>query len=146
MSSTRSLRALLVAGAVALVISAVAVAAPTQTYQQAFTSHAPGKSTGMMFSASASNPSGTLTVQAKTVKIIFPAGTKLNTAALARCTKVTACPAKTKIGTGKATVMVNATPITIAVTAYNKAGGMVLSVASPPDPRSSSRRSCTAPR
>lgn len=120
------------AGALAaLLVSSVALAATQQTYSQKFTIKASGKSTGMTFAASATDPTGASPVQAKRVTLTFPAGTKIDPGALPKCTTVKACPAKSKIGTGKATVLLGTAPNKLPVTAYNRAGGMVLSVASP---------------
>ncbi len=117
------------AGALALVSligTSVALAAGGQTYSQKFTTSHPRTASGMTFSAA---NTAEVPVQAKTVTLTFPAGTKIDTGALAKCSNPPACPTASKIGSGKANV-----GLAVDVTAYNRAGGMALIVSNPVGP------------
>ena len=126
MSSTTKLWRLLGAGVIALLaLASVAVAAGiTQTYSQKFTTTHPGQVSGMSFRAGGSP-------QAKSVTLTFPAGTVINTKAVARCTGASSCPAASKVGAGTATVRVAGAAAGLAATAYNRAGGMVIIIPAP---------------
>lgn len=115
----------------AVLATSVALAAVQQTYSQRFTVKHPGKSSGMTFSATARDSAGGTPTAAKTVTLMFPTGTKIDTGVVPRCVKPTACPAKTKIGSGQATAVFSTLANKLAVTAYNRAGGMVLSITNP---------------
>lgn len=122
--SSRLTRSMLAGVILAVVLTtSVAFAASQQTYSQKFTVKHPGQSAGMSFSAAGST-------QAKTVTLTFPPGTKINTGALPKCFNTSACPAKSKIGSGQATVMLAMSPIRLPVTAYNRAHGMALAIKS----------------
>jgi hypothetical protein len=67
-------------------------------------------------------------IEAKKVTLTFPSGTKINGGALAKCTNPPACPAKSRLGTGAATVIL-ASGVKLALTdigIYNRSGGMVI--------------------
>lgn len=114
-----------IGAALALAAASVAVAASGgQTYSQKFTARHPGKPTGVKFQAAGP-------IQANSVTLTFPKGTKINTAALARCANVANCPASSRIGSGTATVSVVGAALQLPVAAYNRAGGMVLVVTNP---------------
>jgi hypothetical protein len=115
--------------AVAASVSAVALAATQQTYSQKFTVKHPGQPTAMTLSASVSAKGGAQ--QVKTVTLTFPAGTKINTGAVVKCVHAAACPAASKVGLGKAPVLVGGSRSTFLVLAYNRAGGMVLVFSNP---------------
>jgi hypothetical protein len=115
----------------AALTATVALAATQQTYSQKFTTKHPGKSSGMTFSAAASDPTGAPPVQAKRVVLTFPAGTRVNTGAVSRCVNASKCPAKSQIGSGQAVVLLGTAPQKLSVAAYNRAGGMVLAISNP---------------
>ena len=121
---TVRIRTLAVAGGLTAVLSAsVAHAAPTQTNGQKFTTKHPGQSTGLTFAASSTGTGGAAPVQAKTVTLAFPAGTKIDTGAV---------KSGAEVGSGKATVLIGGlAPMSLDVTASNRKGGMTLSVSNP---------------
>lgn len=108
-----------IAGAVALTVSAVALAVPTSqtlTFKETFAVKKPGKSTATTFSTSSSNPGdpghNNQPYASKEVDIKFPAGSSIDTTAVPVCTATDnqiiqsagkACASKTKIATGSAT-------------------------------------------
>ena len=128
MFAKKSLLAPAFGAAITLAAASAAVAASGgQSYAQKFTAKRPGQPTGVTFRAAGP-------VQANSVTLTFPKGTKINTAALTRCANTANCPPASKIGSGTATVsFAGATP-SLPVTAYNRAGGMVLVVAIAPTP------------
>ena len=114
--------------AVALTSTSLALAASNgQTYAQKFTTKHPGRPSGMTFRAASQ-------VQAKTVTLTFPAGTKIDTAALKRCATAPNCPMTSGIGSGTATVSIAGATLHLPVAAYNRSGGMVLVVSNPLTP------------
>lgn len=114
-----------IGGAVAIAATSVAVAASNgQSYSQKFTVKRLGKPSGMTFQAAGQ-------VQASSVTLTFPRGTKINTSILTKCTSATSCPASSRIGSGTATVSVAGATLPLPVAAYNRAGGMVLVVTNP---------------
>jgi hypothetical protein len=117
--------------AAAALTTSIALAATQQNYTQKFTVKKPGQSTGMSFRA---NQPGAQAVSAKKVTLTFPAGTKINTGALAKCTNPSSCPAKSKLGTGTATVILGTAQLPLGATAYNRAGGIALVVMDPTNP------------
>jgi hypothetical protein len=118
-----------VSAALALTATSVALAASSaQTYSQKFTVKRPGRPSGVTFQAAGP-------VQADSVTLTFPAGTKINTAALKRCTNPSSCPIASRIGSGTATASVAGTALpALSVAAYNRATGMVLVVSDPLGP------------
>ncbi len=133
MSSRQLAGRAIAAIAAAALTASPAVAATIQTYSQSFSVKRPGTSTGMKFLASAKDPSAPLgaPVPARKLTLTFPAGTRINTATLARCRNAASCPDKSRLGAGKAVVILLGDRYTLPVTAYNRAGGMVLNVVNP---------------
>lgn len=123
MSPVRIRTVALAGGLTAVLSASVALAATTQTYSQKFTTKHPGQSTGLTFAASSTGTGGAAPVQAKTVTLTFPAGTKIDTGAV---------KSGAEVGSGKATVLVGGvTAMSLDVTASNRKGGMTLSVVNP---------------
>ena len=137
----------LVIGAVAvmlLAIATVAYAATEQKYSQKFTSGSPSKSVGTKFSLEGSDPTAAdnnfRPKPARVVDLLFPAGTRIDSKGAPQC-KATdadfaskgaaACPARTKVDTGRAAdnaaeAKLRGATIPAAVSAYNRAGGLIL--------------------
>lgn len=126
MSLPRKRWALIGALLAAMLTTSVALAAVQQTYSQKFTAKKPNQSTGMTFTAT---QPGTAPVAAKSVTLTFPAGTKINSAAIPRCAQPPSCPAKSKLGSGSAVMLVAGVPITLSgVSVYNTSGGLTVVV------------------
>jgi hypothetical protein len=126
-SKTRIWAPAIGAGVVLTAASVALAASNGQTYSQRFTAKHPGKPSGMTFQAAGQ-------VQASSVTLTFPTGTKINTAALKRCTNAPSCPKASSIGAGTATVSVAGMSLQLPVTAYNRGSGMVLVVSDPLGP------------
>lgn len=130
MSIKGSMWKVVLAGVIAmLALAGVAVAAViTQKYTQKFTTNHPGQASGMTFQAGGSP-------QAKSVTLTFPAGTVINTKAVAACGKTAkTCSVASKVGSGTAVVRLGTTSLATNVTAYNRVGGMTIIVTSPVKP------------
>jgi hypothetical protein len=122
----------------ALAIASIAWGAVEQTYEQSFTSEKPGKPTGTVFDATASDPEapGQQAPPAREVVIRFPDNTKVDNLAAPRCKAdesdfneegEDACPRKSKIGDGNATVRApNGQDVKADVTAFNRKNGLYL--------------------
>jgi hypothetical protein len=125
MFSKSMIWALPIGAALAIAVASAAVAASSgQSYSQKFTVKRPGQASAMTFQAASQ-------VQASSVTLTFPRGTKINASILTRCTTAPNCPASSSIGSGTATVSVAGATLPLPVAAYNRAGGMVLVVANP---------------
>jgi hypothetical protein len=142
----RKLVAGAVVGAVVLAIAAIAYATTTTTYNETFINKK-GKlvktkstSVGTSFATSSSEDQNDANNHqpkaAREFDIIFPAGTKIDTAAAPQCknldtSKDPPCPNKTKIGSGNVQVLSpfpGDASIKGTVTAYNRKGGLWLHV------------------
>ena len=133
MTRRQLVRAVAGGSALAAFSASAALAATQQTYSQKFTVKRPGQPTGMTFKASARDPKtlGQIPVQVRKVTLTFPAGTKIDTSAVARCVKAETCPAASQIGSGTATVKFSTTSTTIKAKVYNRAGGLFLVFTTP---------------
>ena len=139
----------LVIGAVAvmlLAIATVAYAATEQKYKQTFTSASPSKSVGTKFSLEGSDPTAAdnnfRPKPARVVDLLFPAGTVIDSRGAPQC-KATdadfaskgpaACPARTRVDTGRAAdnnaeAKLRGATFPAAVSAFNRKGGLILYV------------------
>jgi hypothetical protein len=130
----------------ALWLAAVALAAFHQTAAITLTTHAAGRSTGIVAALHSSDPTapGAKPKSTTRVAITFPRGTRFNlrTSLVAMCRLTDkqlttpfgpACPAKSQIGSG--TAQANASPLQQAVnagvTAYVHSAGQILLVLTP---------------
>lgn len=133
----RRIRRVLIGTAlVAALTASMAVAATIQTYSQKFSVGKPGKTTGMVFSAKSHDPSqtGGVPTPAKRVVLTFPSGTRINSAALPKCTSPPNCPASSQLGTGKAKVFIGTVALPLDAKVYNRSGGLVLVINAPTGP------------
>ena len=134
------MRRLPIIALLALVVAVPAYAATRQEhkFQLSFTSKAPGSATGMKFLTDRyeykAPPAGQTIDRVKTVKMVLAKGTRLNTGAFKACSKSAleergpmACPAGSKVGTGKATVITGLPidPITLTAEIFVKRGGLL---------------------
>lgn len=129
MTTGRLARVLAGGGAIAALGASAALAATQQTYSQKFTVKRPGQPTGMTFKATAKDPKepiGHIPAQVRKVTLTFPAGTKIDTNAVARCVKASSCPAGSQIGSGTAIVQFSTTRTPITAKVYNRAGGLFI--------------------
>jgi hypothetical protein len=129
-----------VAGAVMLVVAAIAFAETETTYSQSYTNNKAGKSAGTIFKTSSIDTANTAENEqpAKTRKLVigFPKGTVIDQKAKPFCKQLdesadNPCPKNTKIGSGTAEVRLKfpgSAPIPADVTAYNRKGGIWLYV------------------
>lgn len=138
----------LVFGAVCVVLLAIAgvtYAATVQKYSQKFTTSSPGKSAGTKFSLEGSDPAAPENnfrgKPTRVVDIAFPVGTLIDSKGAPQCKATdanfaskgeTACPASTRVDTGKAAdnaaeaKLKSGGPISVKVTAFNRKGGLLL--------------------
>ena len=128
------------AGAVMLVVAAIALAATETTFSQKYTTPKAGKSAGTIFTTTSIDTANTAENQqpAKTRKLVigFPAGTKIDQGVKPFCATLDEsadkpCPDNTKIGSGTAEVRLKfpgSAPIPADVTAFNKKKGLWLYV------------------
>jgi hypothetical protein len=129
-----------VAGAVMLVVAAIAFAATDTTFSQKYSTNKANKSGGIIFKTSSIDTANTAENQqpAKTRKLVigFPRGTVIDQGVKPFCAQLdesadNPCPTNTKIGSGTAEVRLKfpgSAPIPADVTAYNRKKGLWLYV------------------
>jgi hypothetical protein len=131
-----------IAGALTLAVTAIALAATQTTYSQKYTVSKVNKSAGTNFDTSSLDPDNQAENEqpAKTRRLVigFPAGTKINQTVKPYCAALkeddpngNVCPKNTQIGSGSAEVRLKfpgGAPIPADVTAYNRKKGLWLYV------------------
>lgn len=129
------MRKLALCGALALVAAVTATVALASTQATTFSfkqsSHKPGTSTGVAFNVAFGDPAAAngLPAGLKDFKITMPKGAKIDPAGAAQCKTTAAklmskgaaaCPASTRIGTGKATATDGSVTVDVAGYVFNE--------------------------
>ena len=128
-------------GVLALAVTAIAVAATSQTMTTTFTKNTEKTSVGVKFQTSSEDTENPKNQQPKAVRKLdldLPAGTRVQPSAVAACTATddeliqegpSACPRKSTVGTGKATAKFHRSDlrdVNVVVTAFAGKNGLVL--------------------
>ena len=128
-------------GVLALAVTAIAVAATSQTMTTTFTKNTEKTSVGVKFQTSSVDPDNPKNQQPKAVRKLdldLPAGTRVQPGAVVACTATddeliqegpSACPKKSAVGSGKATAKFHRSDlrdVQVVVTAFAGKNGLVL--------------------